>query len=128
VAKQVTREQAERKKAQAATLMKRIGEDDRADEFDSMSVEDYVERRGLQIASNPRRKARKTNMATKNELQDQLDSISEVLNEAYTPEATRAELAKAVGNALDIINGDDESDADDSDTDSDESEDDDEGE
>ena len=30
----VTREQAERKKSQAAAFMERIGEDDRADEFD----------------------------------------------------------------------------------------------
>jgi hypothetical protein len=50
VAKQVTREQAERKKAQAATLMERIGDDDRADEFDEMSVEEYAEHRGFQIA------------------------------------------------------------------------------
>jgi hypothetical protein len=57
-------------------------------------------------------------MATKNELQEQLDSIAEVLNEAYTPETTREDLAAAVGEALDIINGED-GDADDSDPDSD---------
>ena len=116
MAKQVTREQAERKKAQAASLMERIGEEDRADEFDSMSVEDYAEHRGLELVSNPRRKVRKTVMATKAELQEQLDSIADVLNEAYTPESTREELASAVGDALDIINGEEEED-DDSDTD-----------
>jgi hypothetical protein len=109
VAKQVTREQAERKQRQAVTLMERIGDSDRADEFDGMSVEDYAEHRGLQIA-NPRGTGRKTKMATKNELQEQLDGIGEVLNGAYTPEASREELAEAVGQALDIINGDDEDD------------------
>jgi hypothetical protein len=129
MAKQVTHEQAERKKTQAAAFMERIGEPDRADEFDDMSVEDYAEHRGLELVSNPRRQERKTAMATKSELQDQIDSIGEVLNEAYTPEATRAELAEAVGSALDIINGEDDSDETDDDAgDSDDSEDDDEGE
>jgi hypothetical protein len=122
MAKQVTREQAERKQRQAVTLMERIGDSDRADEFDEMSVEEYAEHRGLQIA-NPRRTGRKPSMATKNELQEQLDSIGEVLNGAYTPETTREDLAAAVGEALDIINGD--TDEDDSDTDDDDTGDDD---
>jgi hypothetical protein len=42
MARQVTREQAERKKAQAATLMDRIGDSDRAEEFDDMSVDEYA--------------------------------------------------------------------------------------
>ena len=46
MAKQVTREQAERKKQQAVTLMERIGDTDRADEFDDMSVDEYAEHRG----------------------------------------------------------------------------------
>jgi hypothetical protein len=122
MAKQVTREQAERKKAQAATLMERIGEDDRADEFDSMSVEEYAEHRGLQIA-NPRRQERKTKMATKTELQETIDDAIDTLNGAYTPEATREELATAVGEALDILNGEEDEDSDDDSGDSDEDED-----
>jgi len=123
MAKTVTREQAERKKTQAAAFMERIGESDRADEFDDMSVDDYAEHRGLQIA-NPNRKVRKTTMATsgpsKTELQDTIDSAIATLDEAYAPEATREELATAVGQALDILNGDD----DDTDEDSDEGDDD----
>jgi len=112
MAKQVTREQAERKKQQAAAFMERIGEPDRADEFDGMSVEEYAEHRGLQIA-NPKRgkqRERETVMATKNELQEQIDSAIETLNEAYTPETTREDLAAAVGEALDILNGEEEDD------------------
>jgi hypothetical protein len=56
-------------------------------------------------------------MATKNELQEQLDGIAEVLNEAYTPETTREDLAAAVGEALDIINGDTDDDSSDEDDD-----------
>ena len=47
-------------------------------------------------------------MATKSELQEQVDSAAAVLNEAYAPESTREELAEAVGQALDILNGEDE--------------------
>jgi hypothetical protein len=112
VAKEVTREQAERKKRQPVTLMERIGDSDRADDFDGMSVEEYAEHRGLKIA-NPRKAKRKTKMATKNELQDQIDSAIDTLNDAYTPEASREDLAAAVGEALDILNGED-ADSDDS--------------
>jgi len=58
-------------------------------------------------------------------LQDQIDSAIDTLNNAYTPEASREDIAAAVGEALDILNGEDE-DADDDSGDSDE--DDDEGE
>jgi hypothetical protein len=119
MAKSVTREQAERKKSQAAAFMERIGEDDRADEFDDMSVDEYAEHRGLQIA-NPRRKARNKNMPagpSKTELQDAIDSAVGVLDEAYAPEATREELATAIGQALDILNGEDDSDESEDETD-----------
>jgi uncharacterized protein with ATP-grasp and redox domains len=49
------------------------------------------------------------------ELQDQLDeqqetidNAVEVLEEAYTPEASRADLVNAVSQALDILSGEDE--------------------
>ena len=65
-------------------------------------------------------------MATKAELQEQLDNINEVLNGAYTPEASREDIASAVGEALDILNGEDDDDsADEDDDDSTEEEDDD---
>jgi len=131
VAKQLTRDQAERKRQQAVAFLDRIGEPERAAEFDGMSVEDYAEHRGFELAANPRRKARKQTMATKSELEEQIDGALQVLNDAYTPEASREELAEAVGNALDILNGEDADDSDDDDSDDeadDEDEDDEEGE
>jgi hypothetical protein len=53
--KNVTREQAELKKAQAADFMERIGDDDRASEFDAMTVDEYAANKGLTL-SNPSRK------------------------------------------------------------------------
>jgi hypothetical protein len=112
MAKQLTREQAERKKAQAAALMDRIGDSDRADEFDDMSVEEYSEHRGFQLVANPNEKRGLTSMTaagfTKAELQDAIDSAIETLNEAYTPEASREDLATAIGEALDILNSEDD--------------------
>jgi hypothetical protein len=129
MATQVTREQAERKKHQAAEFMERIGEPDRAEEFDSMSVDEYADHRGLELVSNPKRKGRKTTMATKSELQGQVDQAAAILNDAYTPESTREELATAVGDALDILNGEDEDpDEDESDAELDEEDEEDEGE
>ena len=62
-------------------------------------------------------------MATKAELQDQLDSINEVLNGAYTPEASREDIATAVGEALDILNGEDDEDTEEDESDLDDSDD-----
>ena len=47
---------------------------------------------------------------TKADLQDTIDDAIETLNGAYTPEATREELAVAMGEALDILNGEDDED------------------
>ncbi|SRR5579871_848555 len=87
MAKEVTREQAERTKAQAAEFMARIGEPDRAADFDSMTVDEYADHRGFRL-SNPNRRRTRTvaNGSTKAHLQDQLDSAIEVLEDAYTPE------------------------------------------
>jgi hypothetical protein len=50
----VTREQAETKKEQGASLMEHIGDPERADEYRDMSVEEYAEGRGLSL-TNPQR-------------------------------------------------------------------------
>lgn len=123
VAKQLTREQAERKKAQAADFMDRIGEPERAEEFDDMSVEEYAEHKGLQL-TNPRkrrtnRKGFMANGTSKADLQDQIDRAIDLLDDAYAPESSREDLAEAVGSALDILRGDDDSDDEDDDSDDD---------
>jgi hypothetical protein len=54
-------------------------------------------------------------MATVNELQNQLDEQEgtidqalEILEEAYSPEATRADLVAAVSAAIDVLSGEEE--------------------
>jgi hypothetical protein len=48
------------------------------------------------------------NDITKTELQDCVDEAASILEDAYTPEASREELAAAIGQALDILSGDEE--------------------
>ena len=111
MAKEVTREQAERKKAQAAAFMERIGESDRADEFRDMSIDEYAEHKGLRLSNPTQRRRFSMTTATgtsKADLQDQIDRAIETLDDAYTPESSREDLAEAVGQALDILRGEDE--------------------
>jgi hypothetical protein len=42
------------------------------------------------------------------EQQELIDNAVEVLEEAYTPEASRADLVNAVSQALDILSGEEE--------------------
>jgi len=52
---------------------------------------------------------------TKADLQDTIDQAISVLDDAYQPETTREDLAEAVGNALEILRGDEEEDEDEGD-------------
>ncbi len=113
MAKEVTREQAERKRDQAAAFLERIGQSDRAQDFADMSVDEYADQKGLRI-SNPRRRRERAQMAngngttTKADLQDTIDSAIGILEDAYQPETTREDLAEAVGSALETLRGEDE--------------------
>ena len=52
---------------------------------------------------------------TKADLQDCVDEAASILEDAYTPEASREELAAAIGQALDILSGSEEDDEQDED-------------
>ena len=92
--------------------MERIGQPDRADEFNRLSVDDYAEGKGLRL-SNPTTRERKNCMSTpqtetKADLQDRIDSAISTLEDAYIPESTREELAEAISDALDTLRGEEE--------------------
>jgi hypothetical protein len=66
-------------------------------------------------------------MASIKELQEQLDDqqevidqVSEILESAYTPEASRGDMVEAISEALDVLSGESEDSEDDSEDDSDE--------
>ena len=57
---------------------------------------------------------------SKSELEGMVDDAIDVLDDAYDPASSREDLANAVGSALDILRGeDDSSDSDDEDEDQD---------
>ena len=124
-----SREEAQRKKEQAAAFMERLGEPDRANEFDSMSVDQYAERRGLQLTNRRNKdKGRRncymaSNGSTKADLQSQLDDIEQLLDDVYQPESSREDLVSAVSQALDILREGDEDQEEDEDDASDDDED-----
>lgn len=57
------------------------------------------------------------NGMTKADLQDCIDQATQILQDAYTPETSREDLAAAVGDALDVLVGNGTDDDDDSDDD-----------
>jgi hypothetical protein len=115
--------------AKAGDFMERMGDDDRAADFDAMSIDEYAEHKGLTL-SNPSRtsKRRCTTMArssgpSKADLENQLDEINDILSDAYDLESSREDMAAAIGQALDTLNGE-EPDEDESESDGPEYEDD----
>jgi len=80
-----------------------------------MSVAEYAEHGGLRLA-NPSRHRRKfmarTTVPSKSELDEQIEDAIGILDDAYQPESTREELAEAVGKALDVLRGEEDSEVD----------------
>jgi hypothetical protein len=85
-----------------------------AAEIEGESIEDYAEHRGIELL-NPQERRQVQHMATAKELQAEIDDLQErvdeaisILEDAYTPEASREDLAEAAGNALDVLTGEEE--------------------
>lgn len=116
----LTAEQVQGRKDKAVRFLDDVlGDPTRSAEVEDESLESYAARRGFEIV-NPRR-----NTMTLREQVDALESVietaTEILTEAYEPESSREELAKACGEALDALLPDDDDDEDEGD-DGDESE------
>ena len=114
--KALTRDQVQAKKDQAERLVRNVLNDpDRADELSEEDLESYAERKKVTLLNpNERRVTYRmprnvsTEKALQEEIDDQQDTIDqaiEILEDAYTPEATRAELVEAVSQAIDVLSG-----------------------
>jgi hypothetical protein len=127
-----TQQQVETAQAQAVNFLRNvIQDDDRADEVEGMTPDEWAEEKGITI-TNPIRRSkdmangRSVNAGNGNDdmskadLQDCIDAATQILEDAYTPEASREDLACAVGDALDALSGDyEDEDEDEEDTDND---------
>jgi hypothetical protein len=81
-----------------------LKDDEQADEVEAESPESYADRKRITITNSPQR--RRTNVAngnndtmTKADLQDCIDQATQILTDAYIPEASREDLATAIGDA-----------------------------
>jgi hypothetical protein len=114
--------QAETARRRAIVGLHNLGKDEDADRIEGMSTQEYAAERGIEIIRNPQRRSERripvaTSTPSKADLQDQISRAIDALNDAYSPEASRGDLAQAVGDALDILNEGDDSDDDDDDND-----------
>ena len=101
----LARSEAESKRLKAIDFLRRIGKDDDADRFEDMSADEYAEHKGAHLLENPYVKRRgRTNMAKRktelDQAQDDIGEVKDILQEAYTPESSREDLAEAIGKAL----------------------------
>lgn len=88
--KALTRDQLEGRKEKAARFVRDVlGDDDRADEIEDESIDDYAERRKIEIVDNPRR--RRNTMARpsyedlkqeNDDLRDQIEDMQAKMDEA----------------------------------------------
>jgi hypothetical protein len=107
--KQKTLEQVEAKQAKAAQFARDVlQDDDLADSLEDEDPESYAERKHISIINSPDRRGEMANgngngSMTKADMQDVCDQVQSILEDAYTPEASREDLAAAIGDALDLL-------------------------
>lgn len=111
--KQMTREEAEIYHQKAIRGLENLGLDDEAEDIAAQDSSEYAESKGITVLDrNSNRKLsnrqRKETTMTKPELEEILDEVQDILEDVYTPEANREELAEAVGRALDLLEGEEQ--------------------
>jgi len=114
----LTRDQAETAKNRAASFTRNVlNDDDRADEIEDESLDDWAEETGHTI-TNPKKQENcmAQTSTTKADLQDTLDSIGDIVADALDPASERADLVAALQEIDSLVSGDDD-DADDDDDD-----------
>jgi len=78
----LTPSEAETKRLKAVDFLRRIGNDDLADEFEGMNAAEYAERKGAELVENPTRRSRvMPRLKTKAEVQADLDEANDYIEE-----------------------------------------------
>jgi hypothetical protein len=120
--KQMTPEQLETAKFRAAVAAASLqGDPDRAEEFESMPIEDYAAERGIQIINpNPKKGDKRMAGKTRDQLQQELDEALDRIDEL---ESEREDALQAFSSAfgVEIFDDGDESESDATDLDENES-------
>ena len=108
--KVMTRSEAEAKRQKAVEFLRRIGNDELADEFDNMDAERYAEHKGAEVIENPNNSRSKSmpNSKSKAELESELDEANDYIEEL------ESKLDQIAGIATDEEEDQGEGDSDDS--------------
>ena len=113
----LTRDQAEIAKKRAASFTRNVLHDEgRADEIEGEGVDSWAEETGHTITNPRTRRPTMPQVPTKDELQETIDDIGDIVTDALDPALTREEVVQKLQEIDDMLNGDDDSD-DDSDDD-----------
>ena len=105
--KSLTRDQLQTRKEQAVRFTQNVlGDSDRADEIADESLEDYAERRKIQL-TNPR-KRRGSSMASKKDLQDQIADLQDENQQLQDQLDAVADIVSPDDSDDDSDNGDDD--------------------
>lgn len=110
-----TYERVEAMKKRAVRFVQDVlGDPAHADEIENESVESYAARKRITI-KNPeeRRSTAMEATMTKAELEDTLDDVEEILDDALDPKLTREELVEKVQEVYAIVAGEEDDEADD---------------
>jgi len=84
--------------------------------FKLMRIEGKANIVGL-AGGNPGKCESEVSSITKSELVDLVDQVTGILEDAYSPESSREDLASAIGDALDALEGNDDDEDEDTDDD-----------
>src|SRR5215471_18934601 len=78
----MTEGEAETKRRKAVEFLRRIGNDEAADEFEDMAAAEYAEHKGVELLDNPhRRKTMARVSKSKAELEAELDEAQDYIEE-----------------------------------------------
>ena len=99
-----TLEQLEQMRQKAVRFLRDVvGDDDKAEEFNEMTPEEYAEHKGVEIAANPKRRRMPTSSRpTRAELEERIEDL----------EQENAELNDKLDSIVDIAGSSDEEDGD----------------
>jgi hypothetical protein len=118
--KLLTRAQAETAKKRAASFTRNVlNDNDRADEIEDESLDDWADETGRTITNPKNRRQDMAKGPTRAELADTLDQVGDMITDALDPALTREEVVEKLQEIDEMLNGDDVDDTDDSDADDD---------
>lgn len=80
----MTPSEAETKRRKAVEFLRRIGHDDDAERFEGMDAAEYAEHKGAQIFENPTRSSTMKRVKTKAEIEAELESANDYIEELET--------------------------------------------